>query len=136
MHVRKPEVPALELECELFVVDAEAMQNRGLQVMHVHRVRHNVVRVVIGLAKCHASLDSATREPHRETAWVMIAAVVVFSQLALAVDCPAEFSTPTLPAVVEQSRLLQVISSRRSLICTFALHACREKIVMLPTAMV
>src|SRR5258706_15633130 len=107
VHVRKPEVPALELECQPLVVDTETMQNRSLQVVHGHRVRDDVVRVVIGLAKRHASLDSATRQPHREAARVMIAPVVVFSQLALAVDRPAELSTPHYQRVVVQSPLLQ-----------------------------
>jgi hypothetical protein len=43
VHVSKPEVPALELEGQLLVVDPKTMQNSGLQVMHVHRVRHDVV---------------------------------------------------------------------------------------------
>src|SRR5688572_10103675 len=120
MYVGKPEVPALELECKPFVIDAEAVQNSGLQIMYVHRVRDDVVRVIIGLAKCHASLDAATREPDRKTAWVMISAVVVFSQLALAVDCPAELSPPHYQSVVEHSALLQVKDQRRrSLIGSF-----------------
>ena len=113
-------MPALELECQLLVVDAETMQNRSLQVMHVHRVRDDVVRVVIGLAKRHAPLDSATRQPDGETTWVMISPVVVFSQLALTVDCPAELSTPHYQRTMSEVRLefvdisnLEVVLSHR-----------------------
>src|SRR5438309_967134 len=37
-YVRKPEMPALELISQLSMIHAEAMQNRGMQVMHVHGI--------------------------------------------------------------------------------------------------
>ena len=43
MDVGQPEVPPLEFECQLFVVDAEAMQDSRLQVMDVHSVLDGVV---------------------------------------------------------------------------------------------
>ena len=38
MHIGQAVVPPLVLESQLGVVDAQAMQDRGVQVMDVHRV--------------------------------------------------------------------------------------------------
>ena len=37
-HIRQPEMPALELERQPFMVDAEAVQDRRLKVEDVHWV--------------------------------------------------------------------------------------------------
>ena len=37
VHIRQPEVPALELVRQPRVVDAQAVQNRGLQIVNVDR---------------------------------------------------------------------------------------------------
>src|SRR6185436_9394697 len=139
MYVCEPEMPALELECKLLVIDAQTMQNRRLQVVHVDWVRDDVIRVIIGLAKRQPSLDAATSKPHRKTSRVMIAAVVVFSQFALAIDGAPELSAPDYQGVVEQPALLQVeYQRRRSLIRPFALqrNVARQIIVLVPTAMI
>ena len=46
----QPLVEALELEGEPFVVDAQAVQDRGVQVVDVDRVLDDVVAEVVGLA--------------------------------------------------------------------------------------
>ena len=48
--VRQPEMAALELVGQLLVVDAQAVQDRGVQVVDVDRVVDDVVAEVVGLA--------------------------------------------------------------------------------------
>ena len=42
-HVRQPKVPALVAEGQAFVVDAEAMEDRSLQVVDVDGIVRDVV---------------------------------------------------------------------------------------------
>ena len=52
--VGEPEMAALELECQPGVVDAQAVQNRRLHVVHVDRIVGDVVAVIVGLAETDA----------------------------------------------------------------------------------
>ncbi len=114
MHVGQPEVAALELERELRVVDAQAVQDRGVQVVDVDRVFRDVVAEVVGLAVGDAGLDAAAGQPDREAARMMVAAVVVGRQLALAVDRAAELAAPDDERVVQQAALLEVLDEGRA----------------------
>ena len=59
MHICKPEASPLVFVRQPFVVDAEQMEQRGLQVVHVHRVLYDVVAEVVGLPVGQSSLDAA-----------------------------------------------------------------------------
>ena len=111
MDVGQPEVAALKLEGQLRVVDAQAVQDRGVQVVHVDRILRDVVAVVVGLAVGDAGLHAAAGQPDGEAARMMVAAVVVGRELALAVDRAAELAAPDDQRVVEQAALLQVLTS-------------------------
>ena len=50
MHVRQPVVAALVLERQPGVVDAQAVQDRRVQIVHVHRIRGDVVAEIVGRA--------------------------------------------------------------------------------------
>ena len=49
-HVGQPEMPALELVGQPRVIDAQAVQDGRVQVVHVDRIAGDVVAVVVGLA--------------------------------------------------------------------------------------
>ncbi len=49
MHVGEPEVAALETVGEFFVVEAELVQQRGVEVVHVNGISHDVEAEVVGL---------------------------------------------------------------------------------------
>ena len=101
------------LESQLGVVDAEQLQNRGMQVMHVHRVFGDVVTKIVGLADRHAGLDATPGHPRGEAARMMVAAVVVFGEPALAIDRTPELAAPNHERVVEHAALLEVRDQRR-----------------------
>ena len=50
LDVGQPIAAALVLEDEPLVIDAEQIQQRGLEVVHVHAVANDVVAEVVGLA--------------------------------------------------------------------------------------
>ena len=101
-------VAALELVSQAGVVDAQAVENGGVQVVNVHRVLDNVVTEFVGVAVSDARLDPAAGEPDRETPRMVVAAVIFGGQRALAIDRAAEFSAPDDQGVVKQPALLQV----------------------------
>ena len=58
MHVGQAEIAALEAVGQLLVVDAQAMQQRGVEVVNVHRLLGDVVREIVGLAVGNDTLKS------------------------------------------------------------------------------
>src|SRR3989449_11605426 len=93
-NVGKPEMAALELVGQPLVVDAEAIEDCGLQVVDVHGVLDDVVAVIVGLTVIDAGLHSATRHPHAEAARMMVPAVVRRRERALAINGAAELAAP------------------------------------------
>jgi len=94
VHVGQAVLAALELERQPFVVDAQAVENGGIQVVHMHWIPDDVVGVVVGFAVTDARLDTSTRQPHCEAASVMVSPVVGVTQLALAVSGATELAAP------------------------------------------
>src|SRR5688500_12366036 len=70
-HVRQAKIAALEAECQLEVIQAQEVQNRRVQVMHVDHVFHAVVADLVRLAQRQATLHAAASQPHRERLDVM-----------------------------------------------------------------
>ena len=56
-------VEALEREGQLFVVDAQLVQNGCMQVADGHGILHNVVAEIVGLPVRDPTLDAAAGEP-------------------------------------------------------------------------
>src|SRR5439155_20045794 len=104
-HIGKPKIAALKPIRKPEVVDAQALENGGLQIMHVHRVFGDVVPVVVGLAERNARLYAAAGQPDGEAAAVVIAAIIGRGKPTLAVYGPAEFAAPNHQRVVQHAAL-------------------------------
>ena len=76
-HVRQPEVAAAVLIGQLGVIDAHQVQDRGVQVVHVHRLLDRLEPEVVGRAVGDAALHAAAGEPHAEPERVVIAAALI-----------------------------------------------------------
>ena len=50
VNVRQPEVAALILECQPFVIDAEDVQQRGVEIVNMYRILRDAVAEVVGFA--------------------------------------------------------------------------------------
>ena len=123
MHIREPIAPALVLVGEPFVFDAEQVEERGLEVVHMHRIFDDVVAELVRLPVGEAGLDAAAGHPDGKTAGVVVAAVIVFGELALRVVGPAKLAAPDDERVVEQAPLFQIDHQRGGgLVGVFALE--------------
>src|SRR5215469_1742736 len=120
------------------MLEAEAAENRRVVVVNVDRIIHHVVTEIVGFAVGNARLDAAAGQPSSKATAVVIAAVVVFGQRALAVDGTAELAAPNNERVVEQAALLQVPDQGcAGLVHVLALAAnlLRQIAVLIPAAM-
>src|SRR5206468_2970964 len=95
---------------QLLVIQAQAMEKRGVKVVDVHRVLHHVVAVIVRFPVGEPWPDAPASHPEGETTTVMVAAVVVLGERALAVDGAPELAAPNDERVVEQSAGLQVLN--------------------------
>ena len=94
-------VTALEFEGQFRVIDAEAMEDGGVEVMDVYRVAGDVVGEVIGGAVGHSRLNASSGHPDSEASWVMVSTIVIFGQFALTVGGSSKFAAPDDERLVE-----------------------------------
>ena len=106
MHIRQPEVAALEAVRQSRVIQAHLVQDGRLQIVNVNRALGDLVADLVGLAVDVAALDAAAGEPHRVGVDVMIAADVASR---LPHRRAAELAAPDHQRVVEQAAPLQVL---------------------------
>ena len=112
MHIREPELAALEAIGEAFVVDAEAMQDGGLEVVDVHGVLLGIEAEVVGSTVGHAGLDAAAGHPEGEDLAVVVSSVFLAIGAALGVRGAAELSAPDDERFVEHAALLEILDER------------------------
>src|SRR6185369_18019597 len=86
VHIGQAKMAALKFEGQTFMIDAEQVQNRRLQIENADRVGDGVVAEIIRLAHHQSAFRAAARQPHHEIARVMIAPVIALRQLALTID--------------------------------------------------
>src|SRR4051794_8913291 len=107
MHVGQPIIAALRAERQAFVIDPQAVQDRGVEVVDVNRIAHDVVAVIVGFAVNVTGLDAATGQPYRKATAMMIAAIILL-QASLTIDRSAKLAGPDDERVVEQASLFQI----------------------------
>ena len=78
VHISQAEIASLMPECQLLVINAQAMQDRGIKIMDMNRILGHVIAKIIGLAINDSRLNTATRHPLGVTTGVMIASVIRF----------------------------------------------------------
>ena len=74
MHIGEPEIAAGVAEGEPLVVEAEAVENRRLQVVYMNFIRGDVEAEFVGRAMRYARLDATASQPHREGIGMVVAA--------------------------------------------------------------
>src|SRR5262245_54742211 len=80
-----------------------------MEIMHVHRVLHDVIAEIIGGPVSYARLDAPSGHPDRKTTRMMIAPEAVLLDLALAVGGASELPAPNDQGIVQQSSLFEVV---------------------------
>ena len=108
MHVGEPIVAALGAVGEFCVVKAKQVEQRGVEIVDVHRIGNGVESEIVGCTVHVAPLDAASGQPHRKGAVVVIAAVVAILHHRRS----PELATPHHDRVVQEAPLLQVGDQR------------------------
>ena len=86
MYIGQTVAPPLVLERQLLMIDPQQVQHRGLKIVHMHRILHDVVTEIVGFAISNAGLYATARHPDRKTTRMVIASVIICSEPALAID--------------------------------------------------
>lgn len=137
MHIGQSVAAALEAKSQFCVVDAQAVEQCGVQVVDVDGILGDVVAVVVRAAVSLPTFDAASGQPQTEAAWMVISSVVVLREVSLAIHRSPKFSAPDNQRVFEKSSLFKVQNeSRRGLVGIFTLFADsrRELGVLIPAA--
>src|SRR5687767_3307090 len=104
MHIGEPEIAALEAMGQARMIEAEEVENRGVEIVDVDAIADAVEAEVVAFTVHEAAFHAAAREPQGEAVWMMIAAVAA----ALHHRRAAELSAPHDERVVEQAALLEI----------------------------
>src|SRR5262249_10798077 len=103
-------------------VEAQEMQNRGLEVVNGDRAFGDVVAQVVGSAQRDPRLEAAPGHPEREAVRMMVAAEERGSAAGLVHRGPAELATPDDDCLAQEPALLETRKQRRDrLIAVLAL---------------
>ena len=88
------------------MINAESIENSGIEIVNVHRVFDDVVSEIVCFAIYRSSFYSSSGHPFSETFGVVVSSVIGFRERALAIDGSTEFSTPDNQRVIEHASLL------------------------------
>lgn len=111
MDVGEAKVAALIAIGQSSVVNAQEVKNGGVEVVDVHGSRRpmffvglrvhwgavfvgDIVAVVVGSSVGDAGLNAAAGHPNGKASGMVVAAVVVLFEGALAIGCSSEFAAP------------------------------------------
>ena len=108
MDVGESELAALKAVSEAFVIDAEEMENRSVEIVDVDRVFEDIVAVVVGFSDSDSFFDSSSGHPHAEALGMMIASVVFASQFSLAVGRASKLAAPDQEGVLQHAALFEI----------------------------
>ena len=99
VDVGQPFVAAVQVIGHPAVVEAQQVEDRGVQVGDLDAVFDGVIAQLVGGAVSLAAFDAAAGQPQAEALLVVVAAIA-----SLADRGPAEFASPDDERAVEQAR--------------------------------
>ena len=124
VHVGEPKVATLVTISESRVVDSEKVEDGGVQVMDVHGTRcplflvgldrisifvRQVITVIIRLSVSYTGFYPSARHPSGKSARMMVPAIILLGQFALAISGPPELTSPNNQGVLEHASLLEIL---------------------------
>ena len=110
MHVGEAEVAASVAIGQPLVIEAEQMQHRSVQVMHVDRLLDGPITELVGRSINRSPFRAAAGQPASEPVMVVVAAV---QGGILGGRSAAELAAPLNERLVEQAPLFQVAQKGR-----------------------
>ena len=104
MHIRQPELPALETVCKSGVIYAAKMQNSCLHIVHVDWIFCDVPPVVVG-STVHATIPYPTAcHPPTKSSPEVIATIRLY-RISLTEWRSAKLGSPDDKCILEQASL-------------------------------
>src|SRR5262249_6049074 len=73
-HVRETEIAATVPVSQFSMIDAEQVQDRGMDIMHMDRFVDSLEAKVVRGSINGAALDRTASQPHSEPEWILVAA--------------------------------------------------------------
>ena len=116
MHVGKPALDAVVIEAQLLVIEAQDMQDGGVEVIDGGNVFRGPVAKLVGRAVRESRFDAATSHPHREAVVVVVATIDLACVGARGGEfdgrSAAEFTAPDDERRIEHAAPLEVSEER------------------------
>ena len=97
VYISKAEVTAVVTVGELLMVEAELVQDGGMEIVHVHLALHGVVTVFVGIAIGKTRLEASSSQTNGKAIRVMVAS----GAFILGIGSPAKFAAPPYDGVIE-----------------------------------
>ena len=107
VHVGQPAFDAVVVVAQPLVIEAQQVQDRGVEVVDRADVLDRLVAELVGRAVAEAALHARAGQPDGEALRVVVAAAGALLERRHA----AELGDPDDQRVVEQAALFQVVSS-------------------------
>src|SRR6476620_10441653 len=108
--VGKTKVAALKSIGQFRVIEAEQMQERGVEIVDVDFVFDHMETELVGFSERESGFETAAGHPHRESLRVMVTAEFA-AGVGIALDHrrAAKFAAPKYDRVFQQAALLQIL---------------------------
>jgi hypothetical protein len=140
VNVGQAKIAAGIMKGELFVIETEQREQRGVQIVNVDGFFRGFEPEFIGGAMNGAALYAATGKPHRESVMVVVAAVLdvgVGGARCGDLDgrSASEFAAPNNQRVLKQTPLLEIPEKRANGLIAFARETamiCSDLLVTVP----
>src|SRR5690242_2211761 len=121
MNIREAEITALKTERKLFVIEAQQVEDRCLEIIDIHFISGDRETEFIRFTISDAFFDSSPGEKNGKTIRVMITAQnIAPGSSAFAERGASELAAPDDQRVIEQTTLAQVLNQS----CHRPVHLC------------
>ena len=138
MYICEAKAPPLMFEGQSLMIDTEQVQDSRLEVVYVYGFINYVISKFIGLSIRSTCIDTAAGHPACEAARMVVPAVVICCEPALAVVGAPKFSAPDNQCFIEHPPLFEVLDQcSRCLVCFpgLLLDAPWQSAVVIPALM-
>src|SRR2546423_4612692 len=108
MHISQAAVDAVMIKTESLMVEAEQMQDGGVQIVNAGDIFHGFVSKVIRRSVTEAFLNTGAREPNSKAVRIVIAAIRAFLESGHA----PKIGHPDHQSMLEQSARFHIFEQR------------------------
>ena len=105
MNISQPEVAAVITVGQSLVIEAQLMEDGGVEVMHMNLPLHCMVAIGVSVPMGDPRFESPSSKPDREPVRIMITA----SSLVLSVGGAPEFASPPHDSIFQQAPAFEVL---------------------------